>query len=78
MWNLISDMSVEESHLFELINFASFENGHKLSSSAFSESKNFIYGFVILDNKKLNFCHLLETPLGAEGYALTDCFSMVT
>ena len=51
-------MSVEESHLFELINFASFENGHKLSSSAFSESKNFIYGFVILDNKKLNFCHL--------------------
>ena len=50
-------MSVEESSLFELTNFATFEGGSKISTASLTESKNFIYGFVVLDNKKLNFCH---------------------
>ena len=50
-------MSVDNNELFELLRLASFENEFKISSSAFTESRNNVYGFVVSENKKIHFCH---------------------
>ena len=50
-------MSVDNHDLFEMVNLASFENDFKISCSAFTESKNFVYGLLVSENKKIHFCH---------------------
>ena len=50
-------MSVDNNELFELVSLASFENDFKISCSAFTESRNNVYGFVVSENKKIHFCH---------------------
>ena len=70
---MFSEMSIESSTggLFELINFASFDNEYSINSAAFTESRNYIYGFIISDNKRLSFCHIpkhrKEEKLKADG-----------
>ena len=70
---MFSEMSIESSTggLFELINFASFDNEFSIHSAAFTESRNYIYGFIISDNKRLSFCHIpkhrKEEKLKADG-----------
>ena len=70
---MFSEMSIESSTggLFELINFASFDNEFSIHSAAFAESRNYIYGFIISDNKRLSFCHIpkhrKEEKLKADG-----------
>ena len=49
-------MSVDNSGLFELHNIASFGHGYTIKSSAFTESKNYIYGLVLNENKKIHMC----------------------
>ena len=50
-------MSVESNDLFNLINYTSFQNGHTVYNAAFTESTNFIYGFVLCENKQIYFCY---------------------
>ena len=50
-------MSVDNNELFELLRLASFDNEFRISSSAFTESRNNVYGFVVSENKKIHFCH---------------------
>ena len=70
---MFPEMSTESSTggLFEFINFASFDNEFSIHSAAFTESRNYIYGFIISDNKRLSFCHIpkhrKEEKLKADG-----------
>ena len=51
-------MSVEVTGLYDLCCYASFDRGSRLSSAVFTESSNYIYGFLFSENKKINFCHI--------------------
>ena len=52
-------MSIETKGgcLFELTSHASFDEGADVCGAAFTESNNYIYGFLLSENKKLSFCH---------------------
>ena len=52
-------MSIETKGgcLFELTSHASFDEGAGVSGAAFTESNNYIYGFLLSENKRLSFCH---------------------
>lgn len=55
----VSEMSIETKGgcLFDLTSHASFDEGADVSGAAFTESNNYIYGFLLSENKRLNFCH---------------------
>ena len=53
-------MSIENNGPFELHNIASFAHGYTVKCSAFTESKNYIYGLVLHENKKIHICSFLK------------------
>ena len=52
-------MGVAKTGPFDLLNFATFENEFMIKESAFTESRNYIYGIIINNNKKI---HLVSIP----------------